>query len=220
MSDIKYLLFLCEVFALVVGSYNFRIIKQKFLFLYFYVLLGVSTDFLNLLLMKLGTQNNLWTSHIYFPLEFVVMALFYMPLLVPVIKRRWMILIISVFVLYSILNAAFIQSITEYSQIRVFSSIILVLFSFIYFYIVFNEAKSFKLSTDSLIWVNSIVLVFYSTVFFFSVMANLILGLPHKTALFIAVINTFVIAFFYIIVAFIFRAEGRQQIKRKRISLE
>jgi len=219
MSLFRYLLIAFELSALIVGSYYFKQIKQIFLYLYFYVLVGVCTDLFNIILGRLG-NHNLWVSHIYFPLEFVLLATFYIPLLVPVIKRRWIILIISIFVLYSIVNVLFIQSYHEFSQVRVYSSILFVLFSFIYFYRVMNEGKISKLLTEPMIWVNSSVMIIYSTIFFYNVLANLIIAESHETALLMSYIYTVAIALFYLLIAIAFRMEGRRQLKKKRVSLK
>ena len=219
MPFFRYLCIALELCALIIGSYYFKNLKQKFLFLYFYVMLGVCTDLFNLVLIKLDTHN-LWVSHIYFPLEFVLMALFYRPYLAPVIKPRWITVIISIFLLFSIINAAFIQSLTEYSRIRVLSSIILLLFSFIYFYKVFNVAKSINLRTDPLMWVNSSVLLFYSSVFFFGISVNVIMKTSEKTASFLSNINTSFIALFYLLVVIAFMMEGRKNVASARMSLE
>ena len=217
MVVFRYLLIVSELSALIVGTYYFKKVKQNFLYLFLYVVAGVFTDAFNLILIKSG-MHNLWLSHIYFPLEFILMALFYMPHLAPIIKRRWMILIILMFMLYSLVN--FIQSLTEYSQIRVYISILLVLFSIIYFYRVMDEGKISKMFTEPMIWVNSSVLIIYSTIFFYNILANLISKESRETALFLTNIYMSAIALFYILVAIAFWLEARQQIKRKPASLK
>ena len=219
MSFSLYLLYVFELIALIFGSYYFRNIKQKFLYLYFYVLVGVCTELFNIVLTKLGSHNSLWISHIYFPLEFVLLAFFYIPHLAPVIKRQWIILIISAFVLYSIVNVLFIQSYNEFSQVRVYSSILLVLFSLIYFYRVMNEGKISKVWEEPMIWVNSSVMIIYSTIFFYNVLANLILAESRDKALLMSYIYSVAIVLFYLLVAIAFWMEGRQQVKRKGINL-
>ncbi|HPF50123.1 MAG TPA: hypothetical protein PK335_01045 [Draconibacterium sp.] len=187
--------------------------------MYFYVLVGVCTELFNIVLTKLGSHNSLWISHIYFPLEFVLLAFFYIPHLAPVIKRQWIILIISTFVLYSIVNVLFIQSYNEFSQVRVYSSILLVLFSLIYFYRVMNEGKISKVWEEPMIWVNSSVMIIYSTIFFYNVLANLILAESRDKALLMSYIYSVAIVLFYLLVAIAFWMEGRQQVKRKGINL-
>lgn len=215
-----YVLILAEVSALLVGSYSLNKIKPQFLYLYLYVVLGVITEIGNIVMVKIGTQSNLWVSHIYFPLEFVLLAIFYIPHLSSILKRNWIILIITAFILYSIVNVVFIQSLKEFSHVRVYSSIILVVFSFIYFYKAMNEAKIPKLSKEPMIWVNASVLIFYSTIFFYNILANLVIELSRKTAVFIASINGYVIALFYVLVAVAFFMESRRQVTGKQVSVK
>ena len=209
MPFFRYFLIASELSALIFGSYYFKNIKPRFLYLYFFVLVGVCTDLNNLILIKLGIHN-IWATHIYFPLEFVLMALFYKPYLAPILKRSWMNLIILLFAIYSLVNVLFIQSFSEYSQIRVYSSILLVLFSFIYFYRIMNEGKILKVRAEPMIWVNSSVLIVYSTIFFYNILANIIMAQPRETALFMSYFYTSAVALFYLLIAIAFWMEGRQ----------
>ncbi len=199
-----------ELLALLVGTYYLKSIKHKFLYLYIFVLLGVLTDVWNILSIKLGTQNNLWVSHIYFPLEFILLALFYRPYLAPVIKRKWITLIIVVFMLYAIFNAVFIQSIKEYSNLRMFTSIVLVVFSLMYFYRLMNELRTTKLSAEPMVWINTSVLISYSAIFFYNILFNLLLEYSREATLFIASINGYVVALFYLVIAIAFWKAAKQ----------
>lgn len=215
-----YLAVATEVMASIVGSCFYRNIKQKFLFLYFFVLLGASTDILNIVSIKFSSHSNLWVSHIYFPFEFLLLALFYRQHITTMIRQRWIIMLISILMTYAVINAIFIQSVNEYSHVRIFSSILLVLFSLIYFYKVMVEVKIRRLFADSLIWANVAVLFFYSTIFFYNLLSNLILDYSYELAKHILTFNGYMIVLFYIFITIAFGMEGRQQIKGKSVSLK
>lgn len=215
-----YFLIASELGAFVVGSYYFKKIRYKYVFLYIFVLVGVSTELHDIIRIKLGAENMMWVSHIYFPLEFLSLSLFYVQHLIPVIKRRLITWIIFAYIVFAVINATFIQSIEEYSQTRIFSSLILVLFALVYFYKVLVEAKIQKLFTEPMIWINVAVLLYYSTTFFYNILINRILDYSYQMANYVGIFNGYMIVLFYVFITIALRMEGRQRIKMKHASLK
>lgn len=211
----EYVLHGSELIALLVGTYYFFRIKNRFLYLYIYALIGFSTDLLSQVLIKSGSQNILWISHWYFPLEFVLITIFYIPVLAPVITRRWMLGIIAVFLLFSIMNVLFLQELSQHSQMRIYSSLILVVFSLLYFSDTLRKASIPRLSSEPMIWINASVLIHYSSIFFYNLLANSIIRLTRDSALLFVSINGYIIAFFYLMIGLSFWLEGRKHNTKK-----
>jgi len=205
-----------ELSAVVAGSLYFKKIKKDFLYLYIYVLLGFVTDTWNIIYIKLGTSNNLWGSHIYFPLEFLFLALFYLPNLEPVIKKRLGVGIILMVMMYSILNTVFIQNLNELSHVRAISCIILVGFSLVYFYRVMIESKIRKLSSEPMIWINTSILLFFASVLFYNALFTPVLRVSLQLARLMTTINRILIAVFYLSIAYSFYLGGKQKAARRK----
>lgn len=210
MANIYYYYYAAELIALLVGSYFFKALRKNFLYLYIFVVVGVLTESWNILDIKLGSQNNLIATHLYCPLEFLLLALFYIPHLTPVLKKKWLYWIITGYMTFALVNPFFIQSLNEYSQMRIYSSIILVIFSLVYFYRLMNELKIGKLSAEPMVWINASVLIFYSVIFFYNILFNKLLEYSREVLIIIAILIGIFTALFYLLIAIGFWKAGKQ----------
>lgn len=202
-----------ELLALFLGIYFFKQVKKGFLILFVFVLVSFLTEIAKpILSYGFGIHRNLWMSHFYFPLEFLLLALFYLKKLGDYYKRSWMVALIIAFLLFSVVNPLFLQDLTEYSQIRSFSSIILVLFAILYFFRVMNEARIQKLSDEPMIWINTAVLLYYAVSLFYNVLFMLVLEYSRPFAVLISALNVFMLIVFYGLIAIGFWKAGKQQI--------
>lgn len=200
-----------ELCAVLLGSIYFKKIRREYLYLYIYVFLGFLTDTWNVIYIKLGTSSNLWLSHIYFPLEFLLLALFYIPHLKPVIKPRWMIGIITLFMAYSVINVAFIQDLNERSNVRALDGIILVAFAIVYFYRIMIESKIHKLISEPMVWVNTTILFFFASILFYNALITPALRVSLQLARLMANINQLLISIFYLTIAYAFYLAGKKK---------
>ena len=213
MSPYSYLFLFSELLALITGTYFLQKIKNRFLCLYIYVAIGFATDALQAVLIINDLKNTLWLSHIYFPLEFVILTLFYIPYLAPVLKREWIFLIMSVYMIFAVVNPLCMQSLKEYSQMRIYSSIILVVFSLIYFYKLMNELDKSKLSVEPMVWVNASVLILCSVIFFYNILFNKLLEYSREAISIVSDIMGCFISLFYITIAISFWKAGNQKVE-------
>lgn len=212
------ILLACELCAVVTGSFFFRKITPKLLYLYLYVVVGASTEIILSIVIKIFKSSTNLSSHFYFPIEFLLLALFYVPLIVPVVKRRWIVGFITLFMVYSIANMFFIQDLHERSNLRAFTSIILVAFSLIYFYRIIIESRIRKLAAESTVWINSAIMLFFASVFFYNLLFPIVLRNSLQSAQLISGFNRLSIAIFYLVVAYSFYLEGRQKVRKKEIT--
>ena len=175
MPFYTYLNLIFELLAIITGTYFLKQIRNRFLFLYVFVIIAFITESTQFILYFFGITRNHWLTQIYFPLEFLFLALLYSKELVGIVQRKWMKVIIIVFMVYSVLNPIFIQKFTQYSQVRSFTCIFLVVFSILYYYRVMTEAKVKKLVDEPMIWVNSAVLIYFSGLLFYNILFSFIL---------------------------------------------
>ena len=117
-------------------------------------------------------------AHLYVLVEFIFLTLFYSNYVKKYVAPKYIPIAISIFILFTVLNAVFIQKVSEYpSVLRVVESIIIVIFSILYFHKVMVESKITKLSREPMIWVNTDMLVYFSGNFFFHIL--LPIGVSH-----------------------------------------
>lgn len=152
---------------LIFGIYAFKNLGANLKILFYYVCFSLVASILSQLISVAGITT-MPEAHIYVPLEFAILVLFYMNYLRGYVNKKYTWFIISGFALLSILNALFFQNINEYPNIpRGIESIIMVVFSVLYFHNVMVEAKIKKLSKEPMIWINTAMLIYFSSDFFF-----------------------------------------------------
>jgi len=191
-----------ELLAIITGTYLLKKNQNRFLFLYIYVWIGFFAEISQpILFFQFGIRNNLIIGHIFYPLEFLLLALMYSKELGQFYKRQWLVLIIVVFMLFAIINPMFLQKLTEFSQLRSFSSIILVLFSILYFYQVMMQAKVKKLADDPMIWINVAILLYFALNLFYNILFMYLLQISQeflrKSAFYFGLLNIL----FYLLIA-------------------
>lgn len=200
-----------EMVAIITGTYFFKQIRNRFLFLYVFVIIAFSTESTQFILYFFGIRKNHWLGQIYFPLEFLFLALLYSKVLGRHINQKLLKGIIVVFLTYCILNPIFIQKFTQYSHVRSFSSIILIVFSILYYYRIMTEAKIKKLVDEPMIWINTAILIYFAGVMFYNVLFTLLLEYSKHLAIQAAIFNAFLNITFYVLIAIGFCKGGKQQ---------
>ncbi len=214
------ILLACELIAVITGSFFFRKITPRLLYIYLYVVVGATTEILLRVVIKILQTSTNSISHFYFPIEFLLLALFYVPLVAPLIKRQWMIGFITLFMVYSVVNMFLIQGLQERSDLRAYTSIILVVFSLTYFYRIMIESKLRKLAAEPMVWINSAILLFFASIFFYNLLFPIALRSSLELAKLMSTLNRLSIAIFYLVIAYSFYLEGRKTVTEKRVSLE
>lgn len=155
--------------SLAAGIYVFKSLDARLRWLFYYVCLASMAAVISYSLSIVGT-NTMPGLHIYVPLEFIVLTLFYANYIKEYINRKYIWIIIGAFVIFCIMNAIFFQEIAIYPNIpRAMESIVMVIFSVLYFHKVMVEAKIKKLSKEPMIWINTGILVYFSFDFFFHI---------------------------------------------------
>lgn len=176
MTDSFFVLLALELFALIAGTFFFRKIRKRFLFLYLFLIVAFITEISKpISYYGYDIRNNLKLSHYYFPLEFLLLSLVYLKELGGLVNRKWLKGLIAIFMLYCLINPIFLQDYSQYSQVRSFSSIILVVFAILYYYRVMIEAKIRNLAKEPMIWINTAILLCFAGSLFYNILFTIIL---------------------------------------------
>ncbi|WP_167619906.1 hypothetical protein [Maribellus sediminis] len=212
MTTLKLVAILFEFFALLTGTFYLKQIRARFLYLYAFVILGLITEMSMPIMSKVyGVENSHWLSHFYFPLEFLLLALVYLQELRPLNKKKWINVIVAIIMLFSIVNPIFIQEFTKYSEVRGFTSIVLVMFSILYYYQVMADAKITKLANEPMIWINTAVLLYFASGLFYNMLFTYILEYSKDFANLSVTYNTAFGVSFYSLITIGFWKAAKQQ---------
>ena len=161
--------------ALLSGIYGFKKLDKPLRVVLAMVGIGLCTEISIWIVIKLGSRNTLPGLHFYVMVEFLFWAIFYMYKMKGFIKRNYLWYLILVFELLCVLNFIFIQDLTVYPYTRAFEGLILSLFSIMVFYRILNEERFENLLYSPVVWINTVVLIYFSGNLFFHLVFNLML---------------------------------------------
>ncbi len=199
----------------IIGVYKYRDI-EKFKYLFYFVCFGVATEITSKILKSIETQNTMPLSHLYTLVSFILLCLFFQSVFNGYIKKIWFRVVTLFFVIFCFVNLLLFQSIYAYPSLP-FSILVIVMvtFSILYFHKTMVDAKIGQLSKESLIWINTGILIYYSGNLFYYILFNLFLDYSHE---FLKSIGIYVIslnALFYILIAIGFWKVKKGDVTRK-----
>jgi hypothetical protein len=111
-------------------------------YLFFFVGNGVANEIVSKVLKEFGLRNIMPQGHLYALVSFTLLCLFYRSVFKGYISTKWFNGLIILYILLSIINLLFFQSIFDYPSLS-FSvmAIVVVAFAIIYFYKTMLEAE-------------------------------------------------------------------------------
>jgi hypothetical protein len=114
-------------------------------------------------------------GHVYIPLSFLLAGMFYRYELEGYINKKVISGIVLIFEIFAILNVLLIQGFYSYpSYSGTAAALILVGFSVLLFAKIMAEGKIKKLKESPVIWLNSAVLIYYTSNFFYYMLFNIL----------------------------------------------
>lgn len=120
--------------------------------------------------------NNLPVLHVYTVFEFVLLSLCYRKLLAPRMKG-WIYIVMSLFVVFCMVNSMFLQSIYKYnSYARSVSAILVSVYAIQYFKHTLDSSIQSATLHKVFSWINAGLLIYFAGSFFLFLLANQILG--------------------------------------------
>lgn len=177
----------------IVGIINFKNLNKSHKFLFWFITAGVFTEFTSRTLKKVFLiKNNMPLGHLYISLSFLFLSLFYLLELEKFINKKITALIIVLFELFCLLNIVILNNHMSFPSIPgAISALLLTAFAILLFAGIMRETKIKKLSESSLIWINSAVLLYFSSNFFYYTLYNIILSFSREFSIF--TINLFAV---------------------------
>lgn len=128
-------------------------------------------------------RNNLPLLHLYTLIEFVFLSYIYREHIASVIPRRVINAIMVLFILFSVFNSLYIQSIYHFNTYARGIEIVLILFyAIVFVYALITRSDLTKLTRIPMFWVNTGVLLYYTTSFFVFLLSNNMLLMLPKSA--------------------------------------
>lgn len=193
MSLIRAIYIFTPLIALLAGVYSFKFLDKKFRIIVLYVAAGFCIELLNWLLVKIGVRNNMPGLHFYIMFEFLIWSVFYIHFLDGYIKKFYLLTVTILFEAFCLINMFFIQNLNEYPITRSVENLLLIVLAVLFFLKVMTEAKIEKLVYSPLIWINTVVLLYFAGNFFYNVVFIQILA---KNVHLLRTINLYIFAIF------------------------
>lgn len=193
MSLIRAIYIFTPLITLIAGIYSFRFLDKKFRLILFYAAVGFFTELTNWILVKNGIRNTMPALHFYIMFEFLIWSVFYILILDGFIKKIFLVTGAVIFIVFCLVNMTFFQKLTEYPVTRSIENLLLILLAVLFFAKVMTEAEIEKLVYSPLIWINSVVLLYFAGNFFYNVVFTQLLV---KNTVILRTVNIYIFALF------------------------
>lgn len=205
---------------LLIGIFSFRKLQKGTKYIFYFVAFGTLTE----LTTRAGDflDNTMPVGHVYIPVSFLLAGIFYVYKLEGFVKKKVIIGIIVLFEIFAILNALIIQGIYSFASLSgALSALILIGFSVLLFAKIMTEAKIKRLIDAPDIWLNSAVLIYYTSNFFFYILYNILLDRSVDFLIQTITIFKFFMVIFYILIAIGFwKAKSGERNRTNSISVK
>jgi len=187
--------------ALIIAFRKYSKLSPELKVITYYLVLSALTEILAALLAAVN-KNNLPLLHIYTILQFVLIARFYGIVLAGFVPRNLIRYSAYFFIIFSILNSLFLQTIfTNNTYARTLESLLVITFSLTLFYRIISEMRIEKLEDSPVFWINTGFLIYFSSTIFLFVMSNFILPLNKTLNVYLWGVHAFISSFHYILIA-------------------
>lgn len=193
MSLIRVIYIFTPLITLLAGIYSFKLLDKKFRIVVLYVATGFCIELSNWLLVKIGVRNNMPGLHFYIMFEYLIWSVFYIQILDGYVKRIYLVTVTVLFEAFCVINMFFIQNLNEYPITRSVENLLLILLAVLFFSKVMTEAEIEKLVYSPLIWINSVVLLYFAGNFFYNVVFTQLLV---KNTVILRTVNIYIFAIF------------------------
>lgn len=131
-------------------------------------------------------QNNLPLLHIYTAAEFVMVTWFYSYILQELVPRKVLLTGCIAFVLFSLINAIWIQSWFTFNTLpRSIESLWVICLTLTCYYQMLSELKIRKMERSPIFWINTGFFFYFSGALFLFALSNYILSLNHQLNIYI-----------------------------------
>lgn len=186
---------------LLIGLFKFKYLNYALKIIILHLFLGSLVEVASRIMMELE-GNNLPLMHLYTVEEFLLIGLFYRYNLKGFVPTKWMNWIIIIFISYSVVNSLFIRSIYEYNNLaRGVESLVIIIFSVLYFMKVFNNLDISNLRREPMIWLNTALLFYFSSSLFLFIFSNITLKVSNELSMSVWTFHAVFTWLMYILIA-------------------
>ena len=192
--------YLFPLFCLIVALSKFNILHKKLRFILYFVIFGNLMQAFLFVAIESGVNDTRPYLHFYIAIEYLIIMLYYFFELRDFINKRIIFFSLLLFEIYCVINILFIQKLNDYPNIlRSIESLIIILFSIVFFYRVMIKANIEKLINEPKIWINSAILFYFAGNFFFNILYTYLLN--YSLELLKITTNLYILSnvFFYIL---------------------
>jgi len=130
------------------------------------------------LVLSLNHTNNMLLLHIYCPMGFLLLALFYQRLLNKAVNKAWLPALGLVYVVFSLLNSIFLQNIFTFnSNALTVESILVIIITLFTFLVSLNRSSLslvVKTNLNTIGWINSGLLLYHTSTLLLFYLSNVL----------------------------------------------
>lgn len=179
VTVLQKILFFCSAWVVIVpvliSSIFYRSYDAGLKVLGIHVFIACAIEMASFALSKMG-HNNLPLLHFYTLSEFVLLYIFY-DLFFGNTFPKWLLRgIAGCFVLFTLINSIFIQSIYTFNNYaRGLEAFLLIILALLCFYKIYLPVQTTSATHNSVVWINSGILIYFSGAFTLFILSNYIL---------------------------------------------
>lgn len=161
---------------ILIGGLAWSTHDQSQRLLFWLVLISGLFEVLALVVGALLDLRNLPLLHLFTIIQTVLLAKLYQQHLQPLIAPRTMNMIIISFIVIASLGAIYADGLLRFnSSARVLESLLLIIFSLLYFYKTLRELKIKRLEQEPIFWISTGILIYFSGNFLIFICCNYII---------------------------------------------
>lgn len=184
---------------LIFGILAYNRLDKGLKLIFYYLIFGLFCEILNYIFVgTVKVSNSMPIGHFYYIVSSLILGLYYLEQLKGFIKREFIIIPIILFEVFALVNAFFIEGIFAFPSLTgALSSLIFIVFSVLLYSKILIEAKIKKLQLAPEVWINSAVLILYTSHLFYFALFNIILNYSYEFSKITIQFKTIINALFY-----------------------
>ena len=182
MTAVKFL-FTIIFFPLIAGILRFKDLSRGMKWLFYFVAWGSITETTVMVDKSVLTifPNSMPIGHLYIALSLFFAGMFYLHALKGFVNSKTIWIILIIFEIFALVNVIFIQSPENYPSVSgSVSALILVVFSVLLFAKIMIEGKIKNLIQEPVVWINSAILLYYTSSFFYHILFNILIDKSYE----------------------------------------
>lgn len=196
-----YKVYFAPLLPLLAGLYRFRYLNTGLRWLLAFVIFGQLTEIAARMVVIMGYQN-IPLMHLYVPVKFILFSMVYRYYLDGFVNRYVIMTVAVLFVLFSVVNSLFIQSIHEYnSYVRAIGAFILAVYALLWFMKTLKNLNIPRLRDEPFVWINTGAIFYFSGSFFVFILSKLILAQSVSLMAKAFWISSSLLILFYLLIA-------------------